>query len=68
MFTIGLWVLFLLMVWYAIERGKEMPRYAIFRKQKVRIIGYYSDTQAFRILLPDDITARVHRDLLTFLP
>ena len=67
MFVIGLWVLFLLMLWYAFERGRQMS-YAIYRKRKVRVIGYYSDTQAFRVLLPNDTTVRVSRDRLTFLP
>jgi len=44
-----------------------MPRSAIFRNRKVRVISYESDNK-FLILDTDDTYRTVHRDNMTFLP
>ena len=44
-----------------------MPRSAIFRDRKVRIVSYEGDNR-FLVLDTDDSYRTVHRDSMTFLP
>ena len=80
-FTVGLWMLSVLTIVYAIEKGRpvSLPRYAILHhyntdagvskhsKERVRVLSYHHPG-TFRILAKNDVTMRVHRSRLTFLP
>ena len=45
----------------------EIPRYAMFRRKRVRVLEYVG-SNTFRVLANNDATYRVPKHLLTFLP
>lgn len=46
----------------------RLPRYALFRNRKVRIVGYYEETQKFEVFDDNDQRRMLTRSQLTFLP